>query len=82
MNFISSTGKITIVIGPAALSPTSTQIPEQNQNVGYQRLSYKVSGNGNINITAKITPVGFEGSDISQYDKNMDSWVIPDGELK
>ncbi|MBE7050770.1 MAG: hypothetical protein E7394_08435 [Ruminococcaceae bacterium] len=82
VEFISSTGKGTIEVGPAAPFPTSPQIPEQNQNVGYQRLSYKVSGNGNINITAKITPMGFEGSDISQYDKNMDSWVIPDGELK
>ncbi|MBE7050433.1 MAG: hypothetical protein E7394_06625 [Ruminococcaceae bacterium] len=82
VEFISSTGDGTIEVGPAAPFPTSPQIPEQNQNKGYQRLSYKVSGNGNINITAKITPMGFEGSDISEYDKNMDSWVIPEGEMK
>ncbi|MBE7050771.1 MAG: hypothetical protein E7394_08440 [Ruminococcaceae bacterium] len=82
VEFISSTGEGTIEVGPAAPFPTSPQIPEQNQNMGYQRLSYKVSGNGNVNITAKITPMGFEGSDISQYDTNIDSWVIPEGEMR
>ncbi|MBR5507837.1 MAG: discoidin domain-containing protein [Clostridia bacterium] len=82
VEFISSTGEGTIEVGPAAPFPTSPQIPEQNQNKGYYRLSYKVSGNGNINITAKITPMGFDGSDISEYDKNMDSWVIPEGEMR
>ncbi|MBR5506598.1 MAG: heparinase II/III family protein, partial [Clostridia bacterium] len=79
IEFISSTGEGTIEIGAAAPFPTSPQIPEQNPNKGYQRLSYKVSGSGNVNITAKITPMGFEASDISEYDKNMDLWTIPNG---
>ncbi len=82
VEFISSTGKGTIEVGPAAPFPTSPQIPEQKQNKGYYRLSYKVSGSGNVNITAKITPMGFEGSDISLYNKDMDLWTIPDGELR
>lgn len=61
--------------------PTSLDIPEQNQNVGFHRLYYKISGKGASTITAKITPLDFGGSDIGLYDVNMDEWKIPDGEL-
>ena len=77
----SSTSPGTIVYEDAKPFPTSPQIPEQKQNEGYHRLYYKITGNGIQSITAKLTPVGFGGSDISLYDVNMDKWTIADGEL-
>lgn len=71
----------TIKVEDAKPFPTSPQIPEQKKNDGYYRLYYKISGKGAHTITAKITPLDFGGSDISQYDVNMDTWQIPDGEL-
>lgn len=70
-----------IVVEDAKPFPTSPQIPGQKQNAGYYRLYYKMSGAGTVNVTAKLTPIDFVGSDINDYNIPMDDWVIPEGEL-
>lgn len=70
-----------VEVGPAQPFATSPQVPEQKPNIGYSRLYYKFTGKGVQSVTAKITPLGFGGTDISMYDTNMDKWSIPDGSL-
>lgn len=53
----------------------------ENQNLGYRRVRIKLSGNGKVNITVKLTPETIKGTDVSMYNKSIDLWTIPDGEV-
>lgn len=81
VEFLTSGPKGTIGIEDAVPFPTSPQIPNQNKNAGYKRLYYNVVASGEVSITAKLTPYGFVGSDISKYNVDMDTWQIPEGKL-
>lgn len=41
----------------------------------YNRLLVKYSGNGKVNITAKLSPYD-KGGDLSEYEKPIDSWAL------
>lgn len=51
----------------------------ENQNLGYRRVRIKLTGNGKVNITVKLTPETIKGTDVSMYNKSIDLWTIPDG---
>ena len=61
--------------------PGSPVTAGENQNLGYHRIRIKLSANGKTNITVKLTPETIKGTDVSQYNKSMDLWTIPDGEV-
>lgn len=46
------------------------------------RLVMKAGGGENASITAKLTPMSWElGSAVTDYDKPIDEWSIPEGEM-
>jgi len=53
----------------------------ENQNLGYRRVRIKLTGNGKVNMTVKLTPETIKGTDVSMYNKSIDLWTIPDGEV-
>ena len=61
---------------PARPLPTSPDVPGQNRNDGFQRLYCRFAADGDAVITAKVTRCDSDGTSISLYDKNMDSWSV------
>lgn len=53
----------------------------ESVNQGIKRLALKIRGKGKVNITVKLTPEYIKGSSLAEYDKSMDSWKLPEGEL-
>ncbi len=59
-----------------AMDGTPT-VEGENQNVGINKLMLKVTGSGNVNITAKLTPLDADASAISEYNIPIDQWQLP-----
>lgn len=69
-----------ISVEPASPLESAPVVSGQSSNKDFQRIVYKVKGNGNLNITAKLTPLAYGGSSVGDYDVPISTWVIPDGE--
>ncbi len=67
-------------VAPAAPLPSSPVHP-QDGKLKMNRIQIKVSGSGNANITVKLTPYDVDGSPLSDWNKSIDLWQIPDGEI-
>lgn len=46
-----------------------------------KRFIIKLSGNGKVNLTVKLSNIDTALTDISDYDKSIDLWEVPDGEI-
>lgn len=46
-----------------------------------KRIAIKITGSASTSITVKLTPYDLEGAPLSDFDRNIDSWVLPDGEI-
>lgn len=68
--------------GPAEPLDTSPQPPNNAKRENASRISLKTIGSGSVTITAKLTPITIVGTSVSEYDVDMESWSIPDGELE
>lgn len=80
LEFVSNVkGEISVV--PAEPFKTSPVVQGQKKNDGFYRIQYKVSAKGKVNITAKLTPEDYNGTDIKNYDIPMSQWKLPEGEL-
>lgn len=61
--------------------PTSPN-PDGNSTTTSKRIMIKLSGNGNVNLTVKLTPDDVTNpTPVSAYDMPISSWTVPDGEI-
>ena len=69
-----------IVVEDSKPLPTS---PTVNNDIipNAKRIRIVAKGSGDINITAKLTPVGMADSGVEKYNIPIDSWQIPDGAI-
>lgn len=67
----------TIIIEDAKPMKGTPVVSGQNSNKGYKRIAFKVTANGDVSITAKLTPVGASQSAVSDYDKPIAQWTLP-----
>lgn len=83
-------GNATLSVGPstrALLGSTSpatgtAEANEDTEDPGVNRIAIQVTGaSDDIAITVKLTPVGVNSTPISDYNKSISSWEIPDGEV-
>ena len=56
--------------------PTSPDIPEQRKNDGFYRLYLKLSGDGDVSITAKINTRHIDTTPLADYDVSIDEWRV------
>jgi len=56
--------------------PTSPDIPEQRKNDGFYRLYLKLSGDGDVSITAKINTRHIDTTPLADYDVSIDEWKV------
>lgn len=67
---------------PISALPTSPQQLDKWNGSGIRRLALKMTTDGDADITVKITPVTLRGaSTLADWDKPIEQWEIPDGEL-
>lgn len=69
-----------IVVEDSKPLPTS---PTVNNDIipNAKRIRIVAKGLGDINITAKLTPVGMADSGVEKYNTPIDTWQIPDGAI-
>lgn len=48
---------------------------------GMKRIAIKMKASGDSNITVKLTPYGASGSAVEEYNRSIDTWQIPDGDI-
>lgn len=46
-----------------------------------KRFMIKLSGSGEVNLTVKLSDIDTAVTDVSDYDKSIDLWEVPDGEI-
>lgn len=56
-------------------------VKNENSNVGINKIRVKITGSGNVNFTAKLSPQGIYTTPVSMYDMPISDWVIPDGSV-
>ena len=90
---VTGTGNATLGYGPStremlgSISPINVAAGSDENKydaeaAGVNRIYVKASGaSGDIAITAKLTPIDVNGSSISEFNKAIDSWTIPDGNI-
>ena len=71
-----------IIYEPATPMEHCPNVAGQNTNGGYFRIMYKVVDGGDVNITAKITPLVDILTSVDKYDVPISTWTIPDGEIR
>ncbi len=73
---------VTAEYAPIAPLPTSPEQTDGWTGDGYKRLTLKMETSGKVDITVKITPTELvKSSALSDWDKAISEWEIPDGEL-
>lgn len=77
LEFITDAKSAEISDAPAAPLETSPVMPGQNANVGYRKVQIKLTGNGKVNLTVRISPEYMSLPEIE--DTPIDEWTIPDG---
>lgn len=66
-----------VVIEAATPMKNTPTVSGQNQNVNFKRIAYKISNaSGDVNITAKLTPVGYSQSTVNDYNKPIEQWTL------
>ncbi len=70
-----------IMFVPAKAMEGKPTVVGENQNAGINKLMLKVKGSGNVNITAKLTPLDIMSTDISEYNIPIDEWKLSEGEI-
>jgi len=80
LDYVTNAASSEISVGPSKPLPTSPVVKGDTQG-GCNRIAIKLNGSGNMNITVKLTPLAYNGSDVSDYDMNIDEWEIPDGSI-
>ncbi len=73
--------KLEITVGDSVPLPTSPVMNKDLMPTGMKRIAIKLTSSGDTSLTVKLTPYGIGATDISEYHKSIDSWVIPDGEI-
>ena len=70
----------TIEVGQSTPLPTSPVEPDDRYG-NFNRIVIKMHGNGAMNLTVKLTPGNIDATPISDYDKSVDLWTVPDGPI-
>lgn len=63
---------------PLSTSPHPDGMADRSR---FKRIMLKMETSGDAYITAKLTPVDVYGTDVSEFNKSVMDWSIPDGEL-
>ncbi|MBQ4528291.1 MAG: discoidin domain-containing protein [Clostridia bacterium] len=62
--------------------PLPTSPVEENDTYGnFNRIIIKSHGSGMVNTTVKLTPFDINSTDVTDYDKSIDEWYVPDGAI-
>lgn len=77
-----SSSKGEVYVEDAAPLSTAPVVVGQLDNGGFKRVVYKLKGSGEVSVTALITPLIYKANNVKKYDAPIDTWTIPDGELK
>lgn len=70
-----------ISFGHAEAMEGMPSVKDENRNDGINKIQVKIKGSGTVNFTAKLSPYGVYTTPISDYDKAIADWVIPDGDM-
>ncbi len=77
IEFVSNVKGEVVVEAATAMDGTDSGVSGQNQNVNFKRIAYKISNaSGDVNITAKLTPVGYSQSTVNDYNKPIEQWTL------
>lgn len=66
-----------IIVEDAKPMAGTPVVSGQSSNTGYKRIAYKVTADGSVNITAKLTPQGYSRTSVSDYNKPVAQWELP-----
>ena len=58
--------------------PESPNPPGQDSNAGIKKIALKIKGNGKINITAKLAPLGESADTTPIYNVPISEWQLPE----
>lgn len=71
-------GSTSPINAPVVSDTNKYDVEDENVN----RIAIKLTGaSGDVTITAKLTPLGVSSTPVSDYDKSISEWTVPEGEV-
>lgn len=77
IEFVSNVEGEVVIEAATEIEGTESGLTGQKDTSNFKRIAYKISNaSGDVNITAKLTPVGYSQSTVNDYNKPIAQWTL------
>ena len=82
LDYIAEGANAALSIEKAAPLPSSPKTkPGDDAEETSNRFAIKLTGSGRVNLTVKLSDIDEEMSSVSDYNKSISEWTVPDGDV-